>query len=164
MMQGLLSFAVNAPILYLTAKSSSLQGDSQAYPLVWSDYTGIVIFAIGLFFEWVGDEQLKAHIRDDNPNKGKFCKRGLWRYTRHPNYFGDALLWWGFYFMALALPGGYWTFFGPLIMTLLLRFVSGVTLLEKKQSKHEEWPQYAAETNAFIPWCPKDVGDDYAKV
>ena len=132
MMQGLLSFAVNAPILYLTAKSSMLQGDSQAYPLVWSDYTGMVVFAIGLLFEWVGDEQLKAHIRDDNPNKGKFCKRGLWRYTRHPNYFGDALLWWGFYLMALALPKGYLTFFGPLAMTILLRFVSGVALLEEK--------------------------------
>ena len=66
--------------------------------------------------------------------------------------------------MALALPKGYWTFFGPLTMTLLLRFVSGVALLEKKQSQHEEFARYAAETNAFIPWFPKEVGDDYARV
>ena len=130
MMLCLFSLIVNAPVLYVNAHSSRLQDDSSTYPLIWSDYVGLSIFAIGLLFEWVGDEQLKAHIADKNPNKGKFCKRGLWRYTRHPNYFGDALIWWGFYFMALALPNGYWTFFGPLIMTILLRYVSGVALLE----------------------------------
>jgi steroid 5-alpha reductase family enzyme len=114
---------------------------------------GYGVFTIGLLFEWIGDEQLKSHIANPDPNKGKFCKIGLWRYTRHPNYFGDALLWWGFYFMALALPQGYLTFFGPLVMTLLLRYVSGVRLLERKQRKHEEFAAYAAETNAFIPWC-----------
>ena len=129
-------------------------------PLLWTDYVGYSVFAIGFLFEWVGDEQLKSHIANKDPNKGKFCKTGLWRYTRHPNYFGDALLWWGFYFMVLALPKGYWTFYGPLVMTLLLRFVSGVRLLEKKQSKHPEWEAYAAETNAFIPWFPKKVDED----
>ena len=163
-MQGALSFIVAAPVLYVAANSSVLQSVGGSYPLVWTDYAGYVVFAIGFLFEWVGDEQLKAHIANEDVNKGKFCKRGLWRYTRHPNYFGDALLWWGFYLMALALPKGYWTFFGPLVMTLLLRFVSGVTLLEKKQSKHPEFAQYAAETNAFVPWCPKQVDDNYAKV
>ena len=130
MMLCLFSLIVNAPVLYVNAHSSRLQGDSSTYPLIWSDYLGLLIFVIGLLFEWVGDEQLKAHIADTNPHKGKFCKRGLWRYTRHPNYFGDALLWWGFYFIAFALPKGYWTFFGPLVMTILLRYVSGVALLE----------------------------------
>ena len=134
MMQGVFTFICMAPVLYVTTNSSRLNVESQAYPLIWSDYLGFAIFAIGLLFEWLGDEQLKAHLRDEDPNKGKFCKRGLWRYTRHPNYFGDALIWWGFYFTALALPNGCWTFFGPLTMTLLLRFVSGVALLEKKQS------------------------------
>jgi len=154
MLQTSLSLIVNAPVLYVTAYSST---NHAARALGWSDVAGYVLFSTGLFFEIVGDAQLKAHIADRDEDKGKFCKRGLWRYTRHPNYFGDALLWWGFYFMALALPGAHWTFFGPLVMTLLLRFVSGVAMLEKKQSKHPEFARYAAETNAFIPWFHKKV-------
>lgn len=79
-------------------------------------------------------------------------KTGLWRYTRHPNYFGEALLWWGFYICAMGVPGGYATVFSPIIITLLLRFVSGVPLLERKARKHPEWAQYEAETNVFVPW------------
>jgi len=164
-MQGALSLLVNAPVLFVTANSSTLTAAGAGHALNWFDYVGYALFAIGLLFEWVGDEQLKAHIADTSENKGKFCKRGLWRYTRHPNYFGDALLWWGFYFMALnAGPGGYWTFYGPLIMHLLLRYVSGVALLERKQSKHPEFAAYAEETNAFIPWCPKTSDNDYQKI
>jgi len=159
MLQAALSLIVNAPVLYVTAYSST-PSNVLAQTLVWSDYAGYLIFSIGLFFEWVGDAQLKAHIADRDEDKGKFCKRGLWRYTRHPNYFGDALLWWGFYFMALAVPGGYWTFFGPLTMTVLLRYVSGVAMLETKQRKHPEFARYAAETNAFIPWPYKKVDVD----
>lgn len=161
-LQASLSLAVNAPVLFITSNSSVLTAAGTGKPLNWIDYTGYGIFAIGLLFEWVGDEQLKSHINNTDPSKGKFCKTGLWRYTRHPNYFGDAFLWWGFYFMALcAAPGGYWMFYGPLIMTLLLRYVSGVALLERKQSKHPEFAQYASETNAFIPWCPSAADDDF---
>lgn len=163
-MQGALSLIVNAPVLYTTANSSALTAAGTGKPLGWTDYVGYAIFAIGLIFEWAGDLQLQAHIKNEDPNKGKFCKTGLWRYTRHPNYFGDACLWWGFYFMALAAaPGGYWTFYGPLVMTLLLRFVSGVALLERKQSKHEEFAAYAAQTNAFVPWFATPTDDDFKK-
>ena len=88
---------------------------------------------------------------------------GIWEILE--GAYGDALLWWGFYFMALAAaPGGYWTFYGPLVMHLLLRYVSGVALLERKQSKHPEFAAYAKETNAFIPWCPKASDDDYKQI
>jgi len=164
-MQGALSLVVNAPILYASAKSSALTAAGTGNGLIWSDYTGYALFVIGLLFEVIGDAQLKAHIENKDPAKGKFCKIGLWRFTRHPNYFGDALLWWGFYFMALAAgPGGYWTFYGPLVMHLLLRYVSGVALLERKQSKHPEFAAYAQETNAFLPWCPSAADDDYKQI
>lgn len=125
-------------------------GNSQAF--VWSDYLGFSFFLIGFLFEAIGDSQLKAHIADTDPNKGKFCKRGLWRYTRHPNYFGEALLWWGFFVVSLGVPKGYVSVFSPIIMTLLLRFVSGVPLLERKARKHPEWAKYEAETAVFFPW------------
>jgi len=100
----------------------------------------------------IGDAQLTNHIANPDPYKGKFIKTGLWRYTRHPNYFGEALLWWGLFIVSLGVPRGYTTVFSPLIITLLLRFVSGVPLLERKARRHPEWAQYEAETNCFIPW------------
>ncbi|UCF27031.1 MAG: DUF1295 domain-containing protein, partial [Chloroflexota bacterium] len=91
-------------------------------------------------------------------NKGKLLNTGLWRYTRHPNYFGDAAQWWGFYLIAAA-AGGYWTIFSPILMTLLLRNVSGVAMLEKtlKDSK-SGYNEYVESTNAFFPWFPRKQG------
>ena len=85
MIHGVFPLICMAPVLYVTANSSRLNFESQACPLIWSDYIGFAIFANGLLFESLGDEQLKAHLNDEDPNKGKFCKRGLWRYTRYPN-------------------------------------------------------------------------------
>ena len=82
--------------------------------------------------------------------------RGFWRYTRHPNYFGDAVVWWSFFCFAAATPGGWWTVFSPVLMTILLMRVSGVTLLEKKlQETKPAYRRYAAETSAFFPWPPR---------
>lgn len=105
----------------------------------WSDYVGFGMFALGFIFEAVGDAQLTTHIANTDPDKGKFCKTGLWRYTRHPNYFGEALLWWGLFVVSLGVPHGYVTVFSPIMMTFLLRYVSGVPLLERKARKHPEW-------------------------
>ena len=80
---------------------------------------------------------------------------GLWRYTRHPNYFGDALLWWGLYLLAAASPAGVWAIGSPLLMTELLIRVSGVTLLEKSLGQRLEYREYIARTPAFFPWRPK---------
>ena len=89
-----------------------------------------------------------------NLNKDAILKTGVWRYTRHPDYFGEALLWWGLYFF--ALPSGWWTFFSPLTMTLLLRYVS-VPHIEIPNASNPAYQQYAKETNIFVPGCPRTI-------
>ena len=112
------------------------------------------MWTIGFFFEAVGDGQL-ARFKADPANRGKLLDTGVWRYSRHPNYHGDAAQWWGFYLIAAA-AGGAWTGFSPAIMTFLLVRVSGVGLLEKplKDSK-PGYRQYIGRTSAFIPWFPR---------
>lgn len=123
--------------------------------LGWLDYAGATVWAVGFLFEAVGDFQL-TWFKFNPKNKGKVMDRGLWAYTRHPNYFGDATLWWGYFLIALAVPSGYWTIISPLAMTLLLMKVSGVALLEKKLVKtRPEYADYVRRTNAFFPWFPK---------
>src|SRR4051794_15368966 len=119
------------------------------------DLTGVLIFAIGFTFEAVGDRQL-ARFRSDPANRGKVLDTGLWRYCRHPNYFGDATIWWGVYAIAASTPGGWLTALSPAFMTLLLLRVSGVTLLEEalKTSK-PDYRAYMLRTSAFVPWFPR---------
>ena len=119
------------------------------------DLAGGALFAIGFLCEAIGDAQL-ARFRADPANRGKVCDVGLWRYSRHPNYFGDATLWWGFYLFACAVPGGAWTFAAPLAMTVLLLKVSGVALLERGLSVSKPgYADYIARTSAFVPWFPR---------
>ncbi|NLE75150.1 MAG: DUF1295 domain-containing protein, partial [Chloroflexi bacterium] len=107
------------------------------------------------FFEAVGDWQL-TQFKGNPANKGKVLNTGLWRYTRHPNYFGDATLWWGHFLVALSTPSGFLTIFSPIIMTLLLMKVSGVALLEKRlEETKPKYREYIETTNAFFPWFPK---------
>jgi steroid 5-alpha reductase family enzyme len=146
--QGLLMWIISLPLQ--VAEISPLPAR-----LTWLDYLGAAIWAIGLFFEAVGDWQL-ARFKSDPANQGRVMDRGLWTYTRHPNYFGDALLWWGLCVIALATPGAIWTVISPLIMTTLLMRVSGVALLEKTLVKTKpEYEEYVRRTNAFVPWLPK---------
>ena len=120
----------------------------------WLDGLGAALFAVGLGFEAVGDLQL-ARFRADPGNAGRVLDRGLWRYTRHPNYFGDAALWWGLGCLALATPGGAWALAGPLLMNLLLLRISGVPLLEAGlRAGRPGYRAYAARTSAFCPWPP----------
>lgn len=128
---------------------------------MWTDYLGWSVFGFGFAMEALADWQLTRHINNPDPNKGKFCRWGLWKYSRHPNYFFESLLWWGIWIVSCSIPKGFLTFFAPLTITLLVRYVSGVTLLEKKQSKHPEWPDYENTTNIFVPWFPKS--DGYSK-
>jgi hypothetical protein len=123
-------------------------------PLGLLDYAGVALWFIGFFFEAVGDWQLTQFKR--NPaNVGKVMDHGLWRYTRHPNYFGDFAIWWGFYLIALA-AGAWWSFIGPLLMTGLLLKVSGVALLEKDIGERRPgYADYIRRTNAFFPGPPK---------
>ena len=147
-LQGVLILIISAP--HLVLQTAPLDDAWQ-----WTDLVGLILFAIGFFFEAVGDWQL-SRFKANPANKGKVLDTGLWRYTRHPNYFGDAMVWWGFFFFALGAPGGIWTLFAPIFMNLLLLKVSGVALLEKTISERRpKYRDYVERTNAFIPWFPK---------
>ena len=116
---------------------------------------GVVVWLVGLAFESIGDAQLAAFKRDPT-NGGKVMDRGLWRYTRHPNYFGDACVWWGIAIVAAESGLGAWGFIGAIVMTVFLRNVSGVTLLEKSLHKRREgYAEYVARTSAFVPRPPR---------
>lgn len=118
------------------------------------DWLGIGLWALGLFFETTGDLQLAAFKRDP-ANKGKVLNTGLWRYTRHPNYFGDFCVWWGLYLIALA-GGAWWTAVGPIVMTALLMKYSGAGLLEKTiSSRRPGYEEYVRTTNTFFPGPPR---------
>jgi steroid 5-alpha reductase family enzyme len=147
-------FLLQAGLLWVLS-APLLQGQWAPAPLGLLDLAGIALFAVGLFFESVGDRQL-ARFRAEPGNRGKVLRTGLWRYTRHPNYFGDAVVWWGFFLIALATPGSAWTVFSPILMTFFLLKVSGVVLLEKKLVRtRPEYADYVARTSAFVPWFPR---------
>jgi len=117
----------------------------------WLAAAGLALWGVGVFFETVGDLQLVGFKRDP-ASRGKVMDRGLWRYTRHPNYFGDFAAWWGHFLAAIATWGSIWTIVGPIVMSTLLLRVSGVTLLERSiGSRRPGYPEYAARTNAFFP-------------
>jgi steroid 5-alpha reductase family enzyme len=125
-----------------------------AAPLNWLDSLGVVLWLIGLVFEAGADWQM-ARFKADPNNRGGVMDRGFWHYTRHPNYFGDFCVWWGFYLIATA-AGAWWSIAGPLLMTLLLTRVSGVTLLEKDiGERRANYADYVRRTNAFFPGIPK---------
>ncbi|MDD4184749.1 MAG: DUF1295 domain-containing protein [Candidatus Izemoplasmatales bacterium] len=119
---------------------------------------GGVIFLTGLFFEGVGDYQLREFLKKPD-NKGKIMKQGLWRYTRHPNYFGETLIWWGLWLIVLRTDFGVYAILSPLVITYLLLFVSGIPLLEKRYEGNAEFEQYKKETSVFFPLPPKKVDD-----
>jgi steroid 5-alpha reductase family enzyme len=121
-----------------------------------TDYIGAAIFFIGLFFEAVGDQQ-NYFFKKDPKNKGKVMKYGLWKYTRHPNYFGECLIWWGIALVALPVQYGYLAFISPAIITFLLLKVSGIPMLEKKYDDMPEYQEYKKHTSAFIPWKTKSL-------
>ena len=145
LLQGLLMWVISLPLQIAEIAREPAR-------ITWLDWTGAIIWLIGFVFEAIGDLQL-ARFKAEPKNEGKVMDRGLWRYTRHPNYFGDALLWWGFFLIAMSTPAGAWTVISPLIMTGLLMKVSGVALLEKTLIKTKpEYRDYVRRTNAFFPW------------
>jgi len=118
-----------------------------------------VIWLLGFLCEAVGDAQLLAFQRDP-ASRGKVLNSGLWHYSRHPNYFGEALLWWGYGVFALGVPGGVWTLYAPLVMTLLLLRVSGVPMLEAgMESRRPGYREYIERTSSFVPWFPRRTGE-----
>lgn len=119
------------------------------------DALGALLFLVGFGFETAGDWQM-ARFKADPANRGRVCDRGLWRFTRHPNYFGEAVLWWGLWCLAGAAPGAHWTVVGPLLLTWLLLRVSGVRLLEGDLLREKPaYREYVARTSAFLPRPPR---------
>lgn len=145
MLQGLFSLIVNSASLFTTIYTSD-------NTLIWSDYVGAAVWIFGFAFECLGDHQLKVHLADRTEGKKKFIMWGLWRYTRHPNYFGEAMLWWGIWIIAAGIQWGWVVIYAPLFIGVLIRWVSGVPLLEAKYSERQDWKEYCHETNCFFPW------------
>ena len=146
LLQGLLLLIIAAPLL-------AAQYNPNPDHLTVLDIIAIPLWIIGFIFEAFGDLQLRK-FKADPSNKGKVMDQGLWRYTRHPNYFGDATQWWAYYLIA-ASAGGWWTIFSPILMTTLLLRVSGVKLLEKTLDTRPGYKEYSERTSEFIPWFPK---------
>ena len=145
LLQALILWVVSAPLLGAAA------GRSPIGPL---DALGAGIALFGLIFEAVADRQLRA-FRGRRGTDGAVLDRGLWRYSRHPNYFGNAVLWWGLWLIALS-AGAAWTVVGPLIMTFLLVRVSGVTLLERRlRARRPGYEEYVRRTSSFVPLPPR---------
>ena len=149
-------FWLQAAIAWLVAMPLlQVQRSPEPAALGWLDALGAALFVIGLAFESVGDSQL-ARFKADPENRGKVLDRGLWRYTRHPNYFGDAMVWWGLGAIALATAGSIWSLAGPALMTFFLMRVSGVALLEKTLEKTKPaYRDYVRRTSAFFPLPPR---------
>lgn len=146
MLQGVLMLLVAVPVVFVNQAPPA--------PLGWLDLLGLAIWLIGFCFEAVGDWQLRTFIR--NPaNKGKLMTSGLWRYTRHPNYFGEVTLWWGIWLMVLTLPGSWLTVIGPLTITFLILKVSGIPMLEKPYEDRTDFQEYQRHTSAFFPLPPR---------
>ena len=145
-LQGVLAWIISLPLLVAMAGSA---------PLGWLDGLGVALWVVGLVFEAGGDWQL-VRFKADPANKGRVMDRGFWRYTRHPNYFGDFCVWWGFYLLALA-AGGWWSIVAPLLMSFFLLKVSGVALLESDiGERRPAYRDYIRRTNAFFPGPPRD--------
>jgi steroid 5-alpha reductase family enzyme len=145
-LQAVLAWIVSAPFL------AGFQGSN---PINALDLAGTMLAAFGIVFEAVGDQQM-ARFKADPANQGQVMDRGLWRFSRHPNYFGECCTWWGLYLIALAAGGAWWSVVSPLLMTVLLLKVSGVSLLEADiGERRPAYRDYIARTPAFVPWRPR---------
>lgn len=151
-LQAVLAWVVSAPFFVGAAEGSR--------PMGWLDALGVALAVFGVVFEAIGDAQM-ARFKGDPAHKGQVMDRGLWRYTRHPNYFGEACVWWGLWLIAIggAGLGGAWSVVSPLLMTVLLLKVSGVSLQEKDiGERRPAYRDYIERTNAFVPGPPRRKG------
>ncbi len=147
-LQGCLLVAIALPLWWLPFQTSGQLG-------IW-DVVGAMIWLVGFGFEAVGDWQL-TQFKKNPANKGQLMTAGLWRYTRHPNYFGEATMWWGIAVIAWSGGLGVWSLVSPVTITWLLTQVSGIPLLEKKYLGRPDFERYRQQTSAFIPWFPKQL-------
>jgi steroid 5-alpha reductase family enzyme len=144
-LQAVLAWVISLPLLGAFASNQ---------PMGWLDRAGLALWLLGFIFEAGGDWQL-ARFKKDPANAGRVMDRGLWRFTRHPNYFGEFCIWWGFFLVALS-AGAWWALPGPLLISFLLLRVSGVALLEKDiGNRRPQYADYVLKTNAFFPGPPR---------
>jgi steroid 5-alpha reductase family enzyme len=144
--QGVWMLLVTVPITFVNAYPGPALG--------WLDGVGVVVWLFGFYFEAVGDWQLDRFIKS-KPPRGTVLEAGLWRYTRHPNYFGEVTQWWGVYIIVLSIPLGWATFVGPVAITATILFYSGIPLLEKTMMQNPAYVEYAKRTSVFFPVPPR---------
>jgi steroid 5-alpha reductase family enzyme len=147
----LLVFMTQGILMLLISSSIIMIMSSPSRPFSLIDFCGVVVFLTGLAFETIGDAQL-AKFKKETSNKGKLITQGLWKYTRHPNYFGEAVMWWGLFLLAASGPLGWISIISPVTITYLLLFVSGVPLLEKKYAGRPDFEEYKKITPVFFPF------------
>jgi steroid 5-alpha reductase family enzyme len=143
MLQGILLLLIVTPVVIINSH--------QSVPWTALDIVGILVWFVGFFFESTGDRQLRTFLANPD-NKGKILETGLWKYTRHPNYFGEVTQWWGLWIVALSVPNGVWGIIGPLTITFLIVKVSGIPMLEKSMAANPLFNEYCMKTPTFIPF------------
>jgi steroid 5-alpha reductase family enzyme len=146
MLQGILLYLIALPVILINAAGTTLG------PL---EVMGTAVWFLGFMFEYIGDRQL-MRFKQNPANKCKLMMSGLWAYTRHPNYFGEVLGWWGIWLVALPSPNGLVSVIGPLTITILILFVSGIPLLEKRMASHPDFEGYKKRVPVFFPWFPRE--------
>jgi steroid 5-alpha reductase family enzyme len=146
--QGVAMYLVSLPVQVAAALGTGV--------VLWLAVVGVVVWLVGLVFETVGDAQLSTYRAQPRDSRPPVMDRGLWRFTRHPNYFGDSAVWWGIW--VVAVSGALWallTVVSPVVMTYFLVFATGAKLLEREMMKRPGYPEYAARTSMFLPLPPK---------
>lgn len=146
-LQAVFLFIISIPIMFVNKNANGA--------LNFIFIIGIAVWIIGFLFESIGDKQLSTFIKNPE-NKGKLMTKGLWKYTRHPNYFGEVTLWWGIWIIVLTTPNAILTVIGPITISILIIFVSGIPLLEKKYNGRPDFEEYKKRTSVFFPLPPKN--------
>lgn len=146
LLQGGLMLLISTPLMVVSYNNQT--------SLNWLDWIGLFIWLIGYFFQVVSDYQL-FKFKKNIENKGKIITSGLWKYSRHPNYFGEAVMWWSIFIISISSNNGWFVIISPITINLLLLKVSGVPMLEEKYKTNIEYRKYINATNAFIPWFNK---------
>ena len=142
LLQAFFLFVIISPVVWAAA--------SKPQPFTWLTMVGLSAWIFGWIYQVVADEQLKRFVRQ-RKGKDEIMKTGLWKFSRHPNYFGEIVMWWGIFLMVLPIEGSWWIFVSPITITTLIAFVSGVPMLEKKYEHNKDFQDYKKDTPALIP-------------
>lgn len=147
-------FIIQGFVLLLNITPVMIIMSSTGEGFAWPGYVGLAVWCVGFLFESLGDYQLDSFLKEPE-NRGTIIDIGLWRYTRHPNYFGEITMWWGIFIIALGVPWGWIGIIGPIAITSTILFVSGIPMTEKLMEKTPGWDEYKRKTSSLIPWLPK---------